>query len=147
MPTEFPDCRKKGGSETFFLPSSEQQCILWFLIQHSLIAGEIYPYLCCSDLCLVLRKSLSVRQRQNSRLQRRAMVTAHSCHLMGRHLSHGHDVSSGPQTPSGLSKQCRQHECVCMSVFVGPCVFWCLLLVQTDQLKLWLTLFGYCLSV
>lgn len=33
--------------------------------------------------------------------------------------------------------------CVCG----GTCVFWYLPLVQIDQLKLWLTLFGYCLFV
>lgn len=35
--------------------------------------------------------------------------------------------------------------CLRVCVFVGTWVFWYLPLVQIEQLKLWLTLFGYCL--
>lgn len=117
-PHDFLNCNSKRYSQRAETYGNSSSLYLPFLDSHSLYR-ELYPNLYCC--CLVLRKSLSVRQRQNRRLQTRAMVKPHSCHLMGRHLSHGRHVSSGPQTPTGLSKQSGEHKWVCTCVFVGTC--------------------------
>lgn len=130
MPSDFLNCSKKVeevkhlGCQVL----SSSLFSLWFLIQLLLPVNYILIY---TAVILSGPEKVSISEtKTKQQITDKSHGDTTQLHLMGRHLSHDHDVSSGPQTPTGLSKQRRQHKCVCMCVFVGTCVFWYLPLVH-----------------